>query len=208
MPKSAEDSKKRMSGEQRKAQIVTVAMQLFAEEGFKGTTTREIARRAGISEAVIFKHFSKKEDLYNAIIDQCCNDGGGESRLLKLLKQKQGREVFSEVAMFLITEHQNDSTFLKLLTYSALEKHTLSDIFIKTKAMELIEFLVSHIKSLMDEGVFRKADHELAARAFLGMVLHFNIAQELYGLKKTFKRQNSDVVDTFVDIFFDGMKRR
>ena len=54
-------AKKRMTGEARRRQIVRVATSLFVKRGFRGTTTREIARKAGISEAVIFRHFSRKE---------------------------------------------------------------------------------------------------------------------------------------------------
>lgn len=199
---------KRMSGEDRKAQIVKVATQLFAKNGFKGTTTREIARKAGISEAVIFKHFSRKEDLYKAIIDSRCSEGPGQSRLINHLKGKKDKDFFRDLAVFLLSEHQKDASFLRLLTYSALEKHDLSEIFIKTKGLELIEFVEAHIRSLIDEGVLKKTDPAVAARAFVGMVLHYSISQELYGLKKYFDRSNEAVIDTFVNIFFEGMRRR
>jgi len=199
---------KRMSGEDRKAQIVKVATQLFAKNGFKGTTTREIARKAGISEAVIFKHFSRKEDLYKAIIDSRCSEGPGQSRLINHLKGKKDKDFFRDLAVFLLSEHQKDASFLRLLTYSALEKHDLSEIFIKTKGLELIEFVEAHIRSLIDEGVLKKTDPAVAARAFVGMVLHYSISQELYGLKKYFDRSNEAVIDAFVNIFFEGMRRR
>ena len=52
----------------RRTQIIEVAMTLFATKGFTGTTTRAIAQAADVSEAIIFRHFATKEDLYNAII--------------------------------------------------------------------------------------------------------------------------------------------
>src|SRR3989339_1086436 len=125
--------KMKITAEERNAQIVRVAMRLFSQKGFKGTTTREIAEKAGISEAIIFKHFAKKEELYSAIIDMCCNDSRGQSLLMKRLEGKQGRDVFREIADFLIRKHQEDPAFMKLLMFSALEGHKLSDIFIKTR---------------------------------------------------------------------------
>ncbi|MCA9453319.1 MAG: TetR/AcrR family transcriptional regulator, partial [Nitrospira sp.] len=59
---------KRISGPVRKAKIIQSAASLFAKKGFNGTKTREIAHRAGVSEALIFKHFPSKEDLYAAIL--------------------------------------------------------------------------------------------------------------------------------------------
>src|SRR3954453_970873 len=59
----------RMAADERRLQIARVAMRLFSERGFRGTTTKEIAQAAGVSEAIIFRHFATKEELYTAIID-------------------------------------------------------------------------------------------------------------------------------------------
>ena len=61
--------RERLSGEERRQQIVEAAIDLFSRKGFRGTTTREIAEVAGISEAMIFKHFTTKQELYSAIIE-------------------------------------------------------------------------------------------------------------------------------------------
>ena len=140
-------AKMRITAEERYAQIVRVAMKLFSQKGFKGTTTREIAQKAGISEATIFKHFAKKDALYSAIIDKQCNDRKGESLLMKKLEGKEGKEVFKEIATFLIQTHQEDPTFLKLLMFSALEGHKLSDIFIRTRGMETLDYLAKKLRS-------------------------------------------------------------
>ena len=197
-----------MNAEERSAQIVEVATFLFAKKGFKGTTTREIAAKAGISEAIIFRHFSKKEELYSAIINRKCSDKDGQSLLLKALEGKRGRDVFREVATHIITAHKKDPTFMRLLTYSALEEHRLSDIFIKTRGMELIGYLETHLRDLMADGLIREVNPTIAARAFMGMVLHYSMSQEIYGLKRFSKSTTEEVIETFVDIFFDGLERR
>lgn len=201
-------TKKRLSAEKRKAQIVRIATALFVKKGFKGATTREIARKAGISEAVIYKYFSKKEDLFRAIIAAECDDGLGRSRLYSALEGKEGREMFHELALFLIKENTRDQTLMRLLTQSALERRELSEVFLRIKGLELIEFLEKNIKELVEDGVFRDVDAGLAARAFLGMVLHYVMCQEIYGLKKYFTYSTSEAALCFVDIFFDGISRR
>jgi len=45
----------------RKVQIIEVATRLFARQGFQGTTTKQIAEHAGVTEALIFRHFGTKE---------------------------------------------------------------------------------------------------------------------------------------------------
>lgn len=64
-------SSPRLSAEARKEAIVEAVRDVFAEKGFDGTTTRELAKAAGVSEALLYKHFPSKESLYAAMLDGC-----------------------------------------------------------------------------------------------------------------------------------------
>ena len=66
----------------KKEKILNAALELFAKEGFSATSTSKIAKRAGVSEGLIFRHFENKEGLLQAILKE------GEER---------AKEVFSEV---------------------------------------------------------------------------------------------------------------
>lgn len=61
-----------MDAAARKRAIVETAMPLFAGKGFTGTTTKEIAERAGVSEALLYRHFPTKAALYEAIQQLGC----------------------------------------------------------------------------------------------------------------------------------------
>jgi AcrR family transcriptional regulator len=60
----------RMSGQQRREQLVTVGRGLFAEKGFEATSIEEIAARAGVSKPVVYEHFGGKEGLYAVVVDR------------------------------------------------------------------------------------------------------------------------------------------
>src|SRR5690349_22679580 len=60
----------RLDSDERRQTIVDAAVPLFARKGFAGTTTRELAEAAGISEALLFRHFPSKELLYREILQQ------------------------------------------------------------------------------------------------------------------------------------------
>lgn len=62
----------RLDAEGRRRAIVEAAMPLFARKGFAGATTKEIARAAGVSEALVFQHFPSKAALYQEILRQGC----------------------------------------------------------------------------------------------------------------------------------------
>jgi AcrR family transcriptional regulator len=64
----------KLSSEERRAAIVHAVRRVFAEKGFDGTTTRELAEAAGVSEALLYKHFPNKEALYLAMQLSCCTE--------------------------------------------------------------------------------------------------------------------------------------
>ena len=59
----------RMAGEARRAQILEAAAQVFAQHGFRGATTRAIARAAGVAEGTIFRYFPTKRHLLLALFE-------------------------------------------------------------------------------------------------------------------------------------------
>ena len=68
----------KMSSEDRRTAIIKTARRVFVEKGFYRTTTRELAEAAGVSEALLFKHFPSKEALYSAIQMSCFKEEGSK----------------------------------------------------------------------------------------------------------------------------------
>ena len=62
----------RLDSDERRKAIVAAAVPLFARKGFAGTTTKELAEVAGISEALLFRHFPSKKNLYDEILRLGC----------------------------------------------------------------------------------------------------------------------------------------
>jgi AcrR family transcriptional regulator len=60
----------RMTGQERRAQLITIGRSVFAERGFEATTVEEIAERAKVSKPVVYEHFGGKEGLYAVIVDR------------------------------------------------------------------------------------------------------------------------------------------
>jgi AcrR family transcriptional regulator len=79
-------SRAKLTSEERRAAIIQAVRRVFAEKGFHGTTTRELADAAGVSEALLFKHFPNKEALFSAMLLACCKgeDHGKFERLFAL----------------------------------------------------------------------------------------------------------------------------
>jgi TetR/AcrR family transcriptional regulator, transcriptional repressor of aconitase len=74
----------RLDSDDRRKTIVTAAVPLFARNGFTGTTTRELAAAAGVSEALLFRHFPSKQSLYREILALGCEGDPALERLATL----------------------------------------------------------------------------------------------------------------------------
>src|SRR5262245_57391234 len=74
----------RLDSDERRKMIVAAAVPLFARKGFAGTTTKELAEAAGISEALLFRHFPSKKHLYSEILRLGCEGDPALERLATL----------------------------------------------------------------------------------------------------------------------------
>jgi AcrR family transcriptional regulator len=93
----------RLSSRERRRAIVTAVQGSFAQKGFDGTTTRELARAAGVSEALLYKHFPSKESLYAAMLDACA-DGPMATEFTRVLTLPPSTSTLV-VLVHLLTSH-------------------------------------------------------------------------------------------------------
>ncbi len=189
--------------------ILEAAIRLFAENGFNGTTTKQIAEEAGVNEALIFRYFSTKRELYGAIIERKIEEEPGIEMPIEAHRETRNDElIFKSVGLRMFECVENDQTFVRLLYFSALEGHELSDMFFDTYVEYVRMMLSDYIEQRVSEGAFKNINPLLAARAFIGMVVNYIIVQELFKEKKKKKINKEEVVETFVRIFLDGIKKR
>ena len=103
------EKRERLSGEERKAQIIDSALTLFAQKGFASTRTKEIASAAGISETLIFQHFKTKEDLIAAALAVLFHPQPVSGDLKNFLKHTEDDAgFFKEVALHFIKHNRQD----------------------------------------------------------------------------------------------------
>ncbi len=206
-----EKASPRMTAVDRRQQILDVAIQLFSQKGFRGTTTKEIALAAGVNEAIIFRHFATKRELYSAIIDQKACSMHMESvdaEIEKAVAQGNDRKVFETIAFHILSRHEEDETFMRLMFYSALEGHELSDLFFRNHVSERFGKLATQIKQRIAEGVFRKVDPLIAVRMFFGTVMHHAIMNRFFNQSLGAQKliiSNRIAAERFTDLFLAGI---
>ncbi|MEW6543487.1 MAG: TetR/AcrR family transcriptional regulator [Nitrospirota bacterium] len=195
----------RPSGHERQASIIAAAAALFAANGFKGTTTREIARTAGISEALLFKHFPTKRALYAAILAEKAPLSQLLAAVEAAARKRNDHRVFTLIASHRI-RRASDPTLLRLLLFSALEGHDLSDMFFRNQHRVFYDYLAGYIAKRVEDGAFQRVDPLLAARAFMGMVAHHRLLHEIFRVRE--HRTPEDSVAAYVSLFLDGIRAR
>ena len=98
-----------MKSEKRRAAIVRSATHLFAEKGFRGATTRELAAAAGVTEPVLYQHFRAKSDLYSAIIEAKAAEVSEHAEELQLLAQSgDDRAFFGKLGDIILRRYEKD----------------------------------------------------------------------------------------------------
>ena len=200
----------RMAGEERREQILRVAVSLFSNRGFRGTTTKEIANAAGVSEAMVFRHFATKEELYAAILDHkaCKGSGSFEPELMAAgaIKRKDDRGVFESLALGALNHHDEDPEFQRLLLYSALEKHKLAQMFFDQFVRRVYEFLGGYIRQRQREGAFIDIDPAIVVRCFIGMVMHHSLNNNLWDPgRRLLDISNEDAARHFTNLLLNGI---
>lgn len=198
-----------MAGEERRQQIVRIAMKLFSQRGFRGTTTKEIAHAAGVSEAMVFRHFATKEDLYTAILDDkaCAGDMAEMCEVIAgAVTRGDDRAVFENLATSMLQHHEHDPDFLRLLLYSALEGHQIFEMFWNKNVREMAQALCSYIRERQKTGALRDIEPMVAGRAFIGMVAYHAMVTMLFDKGRSLLDIPSDrAAHEFTDIFLAGI---
>lgn len=214
MEKMIETTATRMSGDERRAQILQVAIGLFSHRGFSGTTTKEIANASGVSEAMVFRHFATKDELYHAILDyKACEDGmktlPWEDEAQKIaIDENDDYKVFYTLAVKALQHQQNDPDLMRLLFHSALEGHELSEMFFDRFVSRMYEFIGSYIHKRQADGAMRDVKPRIIVRAFLGMLIHHSLNNILWDKsRRLLDVSNEEAAHEFVTILLDGVKK-
>lgn len=189
-----------------KQKILTAAKKLFAQNGFEGTTTRMIAQYAHVNEALIYRYYPTKKDLYLEIIrlkieelsslaENLANPEHDPESIPQFLKN---------IALQLFSSVKNDPDFLRLLYYSALEHHELSKMFCDCFVLEIRKKLEGYVSQLIERNIFKRLNPYLISIAFIGIISHYLVTNTLFELDDR-QVDETAVIDNFIEIFLNGV---
>ena len=204
----------RMSGDERRSQILQLAINLFSQRGFNGTTTKEIAKAAGVSEAMVFRHFATKNELYDAILDYKAHEGGqtlpweGDLIISQAIENNDDYAFFYNIALNAMNKHQTKPDFMRLLFHSALEEHELADRFMDEFIAKIYEFMSTYITKRQQDGAIREVEPKIIVRAFMGMMIHHSLNNILWDKKRVLLNiSNEEAAKNFAEFILHGVTK-
>jgi AcrR family transcriptional regulator len=147
----------RLDSDERRKAIVLAAVPLFARNGFAGTTTRELAAAAGVSEALLFKHFPSKQSLYREILALGCE---GDPALEKLATLPASTRTLVDIVRFMVrrfvlgdeTERHDLDLKMRLILHSCLEDGDYARELFAAVAPHVVPLFVASLRAAEEAG--------------------------------------------------------
>lgn len=197
----------RMSGDARRRQLLEQAIHLFATLGFRGTTTRAIARAAGVSEAVIFRHFATKDDLYKAILKLKAHADDLDETIAALKRHDargEDERLVSRLVRHILDSHRRDPDFQRMMLFAAVEGHDLAKAG-ATYGVPLFGFLREYVVARQRAGVFRRGDAGLMAFAMVALPVHYLIVAQLFCVEAGCA-SDCQMAEEFTNLILGGLR--
>ena len=179
---TAPQSRNRLPAAERRQAILDAALHVFSVGSYSGATTAQIAKEAGVSEPILYRHFGSKRDLYLACLDEAWRRlrvsfeeaaaQHGEARAIQLLARTGGkhrlRELTANLWMQAVTEAGSDE---------AIAAH------MRTHLREVHDYIAGVMRRLQEAGVVH-ADRDPEAEAWIVVAggLLFGVAKRVGGV--------------------------
>lgn len=166
---SATPSSTRGSAEDR---ILTTAASLFAQFGYNGVSTREIASAAEVNEVTIYRHHRRKRDLYLAVLGTELKRVQLRGEVLTRLAEAQnGHTALACTFELIATTLQQQSQLIRLLQYSALELSDDLDPLLRWHLGELVEVVARYLEPWIQRGELRCSNAKILVLTLIAIVV-------------------------------------
>jgi AcrR family transcriptional regulator len=172
----------------RTDRIVRAAGQLFSHQGFHGTSTREIARLADVSENTLFRHFEHKEDLFWSALQYHAEGLKLRRDLLEGIAQCGAPEVVLPKIFELFTDTANyQPVLLRLLAVAFLELHWKAEAFCLKYLSPVFTSINDYLATSIKSGRIREMDSTMLTTALLMTALmHPEVSKLIGGSASTY----------------------
>jgi AcrR family transcriptional regulator len=183
--------------------ILKAAQKLFARHGYDGTTTRELAEKAGIAEGTLFRHFTNKK----AILVEVATQGWIEllTDLLTELSEMASYEAISHM-MYKRMLRLGDNYDMMRVCFMEVQSHPDLRDRIQSEVVEKMTSVAeAFFQTAMERGVYRQMNSRVIAQVFLGMFVVAGFSHETIAQPCASPQDMKDMAEGLADIFLNGV---
>ena len=188
--------------------LLAATLKMISLKGYLGTTTREIAGEAGVTEVTLFRHFGSKERLFEEMLKRYTF----LPELKELLPELENnsfdyKDGLSMIGTRFFSTLKERKSLVRIMT---CELQVYPE---KVKAVhsrfidEMVHLLADYFSIRQKKGLLRKFQSTIAAKAFLGMIFSFFHVEEIIKGRDVGKSEAKKTINEFVNIFTDGTLR-
>ncbi len=197
----------KLAAEERRHQILEEATKLFSVEGYDKVTTKRLAAACGVTEPALYRYFTSKEVIYDAVLDSLesrleCDDMYGD-----LDSEDEVGQLLSRIATQLLNCSEKHQEVYRLLLYSALGGHSKARAVYQSIRGRHAKYLQAQLDRLLAKGLITNTNTEITARSFMGMIFDCALGMTLWKNTQGRVYRCDEVVANNIPIFVDGLRR-
>jgi AcrR family transcriptional regulator len=189
--------------EETRARILAATREIFERNGTRGTTTREVAERAGVNEATLFRHFGSKAALIGAMREDAC----GVAAFRDVVTELDGHDITSDMktlsAQAVATMAKQRALMCISLAEDAIEGGSLDLESPEWRGPRgVLSLLTEYFSARIAEGRMA-GEPAFLARLLMGTLFQLVLARKLWGPNPL----EPTTLDALVDVFLNGVLR-
>ena len=185
--------------------IMLAAAKKFSSKGFLGTTTKEIAKDAGVNEVTIFRLFKTKNNLFESIV----NRYSGLPSMIKLMENKFTGDLEDDLLNLSKTFHtifMKRANIVQLMLCEASRVEAFKNIMSKIPE-QLIVTLANVFEKHIANGDIKPLDPYLLGQTFLGFYFYLGTTKDILKNSIVHTMPEDEIIRQFVQIFLTGIKQ-
>jgi len=188
----------------RTEKIVNAAAQLFARQGYHGTSTREIARLAEVSENTLFRHFDRKEDIFWSALRSNLTALRPRWEVLSEIKSGETPEVFLPKILEFLAETVNyKPEVIRLIAVAFVELQSKAEVLCHDLFSPLFSEISQHLAMSVERGEVVEVDPTLLASSLMAMVLIHPQLARLVDISKSTSLTSRETINAYSKFWLD-----
>jgi AcrR family transcriptional regulator len=192
-----------VSESETRARILQAALKLFAQRGYDGTTTRDLAHQADVAEGTIFRYFPNKKAILVEVATQ-----GWTDLLTDLLTELSAMGSYKAIAQVIRNRmlhlHQNADMlrvcFMEVQFHADLRDRIQTEVVAK-----MTDVAEAFFQTAMDQGLYRPMNPKTVARVFLGMFAVAGFSHSTIMEPNASAQEMKAMAEELADIFLNGV---